>query len=78
MPKRCQIIKLISNVKKSNSQTKEEIHKKKIDNNDDVNFDVTYESHQIWLKTYFMSFLMILMTIKCDIKIDFIVWTSFC
>ena len=48
MSKRCQIVMKKSNVKKSNSWTKDDVHKKtKLDTmrftHNDVNFDVTYD-----------------------------------
>ena len=55
-------IQKMSIVKKSNSWSRKEVHKK--DNNfdtmrfthNDVNFKVKYESHQNWSKTYFKDF----------------------
>ena len=55
MSKRCQIVKKMSHVKKSNSWTREEVHK----NNLTQWGSHTYESHQNWLKTYFMNILRI-------------------
>ena len=50
MSKRCQIVKKMSNVKKSNSWTREEVHKRKIDTlrftHIDINFDIIYEGHK--------------------------------
>ena len=51
LSKRCQVVKKMSNVKKSNTWTMEEVHKKKqIDimrfTHSDVNFDVTYDGDQ--------------------------------
>ena len=47
LSKRCQVVKNMSNVKKSNTWTMEEVHKKIIDimrfTHIDVNFDVTYD-----------------------------------
>ena len=49
LSKRCQVVKKMSNVKKSNTWTMEEVHKKKIDTmrftDIDINFDVTYDGH---------------------------------
>ena len=36
MSKRCQVVKKMSNVKKSNTQTMEEVHKKKINSHNEV------------------------------------------
>ena len=48
--KRRQVVKKMSNAKKKNTQTMEEVHKKLIDimtfTDIDVNFDVTYDCHQ--------------------------------
>ena len=49
--KRCQVVKKMSNMKKSNMHTMEEVHKKnKFDimrfTDIDINFDVKYEGHQ--------------------------------
>ena len=51
LSKRCEVVKKMSNVKKSNTWTMEEFHKKKkIDimrfTHIDVNFDVTYDGDQ--------------------------------
>ena len=50
MSKRCQVVKKMSNIKKSNMQTMEEVHKKKIDimrfTDIDINFDVKHEGQQ--------------------------------
>ena len=50
LSKRCQVVKKMSNVKKSDTWTMEEVHKKKIDimrfTDIDVNFDVTYDGDQ--------------------------------
>ena len=40
----------------------------------DMNFDVIYENHQNWSKTYLWTFWGFFMTLICDIKIDF--WFS--
>ena len=44
--KRCQVVKKMSNVKKSNTWTMEEVHKKSIDimrfTDIDINFDIIY------------------------------------
>ena len=57
MSKRCQ------NVKKSNTQTIEEVYKKKIHimrfTHIDVNFDVKYEGHQNCSKTLSMHILRV-------------------
>ena len=59
LSKRCQIVKKRSNVKKSNTWTMEEVHKKKFDimtfTHIDVNCDIKYEGHQNCLKTYFYA-----------------------
>ena len=47
--KRCQVVKKMSNVKKLNTWTIEEVHKKLIDmmrfTDIDINFDIIYEDH---------------------------------
>ena len=52
MPKRCHFVKMMSHVKNSNIWTGG--HSQKIDimkfTNNYVNFNVPYESHQIWSK----------------------------
>ena len=51
-------VKKMSNVKKSNTQTMEEVHKKKIHimwfTHIDINFNVKYEGHQNCSKTLSM------------------------
>ena len=62
MPKICQNVKKMSNVKKSNTQTMEKVHKKKIHmrfTHIDVNFDVKYEGHQNCSKTLSMHILRV-------------------
>ena len=63
MSTRCQNVKKMSNVKKSNTQTMEEVHKKKIHimrfTHNDVNFDVKYEGHQNCSKTPSMHILRV-------------------
>ena len=63
----CQIVKKISNVKKSNSWTWKEIHKKintmRLTNND-VNFDITYEGDEDWSKIFLSTIWDFSMNIK--------------
>ena len=63
MSKRCQVVKKMSNIKKSNMQTMEEVHKKKIDimrfTHTDVNFDVKYEGQQNCPKILSMDILRV-------------------
>ena len=62
--KRCQNVQKMSNCQNSVKYQKVKqlnygVQQKKLDTvrfkHNDVNFDVTYESHQNWSKTYFMS-----------------------
>ena len=61
--KRYQVVKKMSNIKKSNTQTMEEVHRKKIHiirfTHIDVNFDVKYEGHQNCSKTLSMHILRV-------------------
>ena len=63
MGKRYKVVKKMSNIKKSNTQTMEDVHKKKIHINrfthNDVNFDVKYEGHQNCSKTFCMHILRV-------------------
>ena len=62
MSKSCQIVKKMSNVKKSNTQTLEEVHKKihiMRFTHIDVNFDVKHEGHQNCSKTLSMHILRV-------------------
>ena len=80
MSKRCQIVKKsdswtreeVNQRKKSDSWTREEVNQRKNLStmrftHNDINFDVTCESHQNWSKIYFMNILRVSMNIKCDV-----------
>ena len=41
-------------------------------NYNEVNFEATYEGHQMWLKTHFMNILIVLMNIIVNLKTDWI------
>ena len=65
MSERCQNVKKMSNVKKTNTQTMEEVHKKKKKihimrfTHNDINFDVKYGGHQNCSKTLSMHILRV-------------------
>ena len=66
----------MSNVTKSNSWSREEVHKK-ISSHIEVNFDVTYKGHPNLLKTFYENY-KFLMTIASDVKIYAIMCEPHC
>ena len=73
MSKRCQMW---------NSWTREEVHKKCLDKmsstHNEVNYDVTYEGHQNWLKDILWIYWGFLMTIICNVSIYLIMYEPHC